>query len=96
MEKPPLDNRVSGLAIASMVLGILAVLTGCCAPFFITIILAVPSLIFAGVALKGNKRGRGMAIAGLACSLVSLIPAIFKMVKGVSTAAEIFSFFNDL
>ena len=61
-----------GPAIASMVLGIVS--------FFISIlgvVTAILGLVFGAMSLKecqphGPKRGRGMAIAGIACSCVAL------------------------
>lgn len=73
----------SGLAIASMVLGILALVTSCCIPY-LPALLALLGVIFAGVSLSGHKAGKGMAIAGLVCSIISLIPTIIVIVAGAS------------
>jgi len=66
----------SGLAVASMVLGIVGLLSSCCA-FGIPSILAV---VFghAGLnATKGGARGgQGMAVAGLVMGYIVFVPAI--------------------
>ncbi len=66
----------SGMAVASMVLAILGLLSSCCA-FGIPSILAV---IFGHVALAetrhGRKQGRGMAVAGLVIGYLIVVPAI--------------------
>lgn len=76
-------NGGIGFGIASMVLGIVALVMSCCF-YFISIPCAVIGIILAGVALSGHKEGRGMAIAGLVCSVISLIPAAIIIISGVS------------
>lgn len=75
------SNGGAGMSIASMVLGIVALVLSCCF-YYISIPCAIIGLILAAVALKGNKDGRGMAVAGLVCSIISLIPAVFTIVAG--------------
>ena len=58
------NNGGSGLAIASMVLGIVALVMACC-------------FWFISVPFAGQKPGKGMAIAGVVCSIVSLVPNAF-------------------
>ncbi len=77
----------SGLAVASMILGIIALCLGVCW-YYISIPAAVLSIIFAAVTLGGHRGGKGMAIAGLVCSIVSLVPAIII----ISTGAALLSF----
>lgn len=82
----PMQNNgggSAGLAIASMVLGIVALLPSCCIPY-ITLPCAVLGIIFAGASLAGKKPGKGMAIAGLVCSIVSLIPALIVVISGAA------------
>jgi hypothetical protein len=62
-----------GQAIASMVLGICSLVL-----WYGGIVTGVLGLIFGAVSLKhcqprGPKRGRGMAIAGIVCSILALI-----------------------
>ncbi len=70
----------SGLAIASMVCGILAILSSCA---YVGILFGIPAVITGHMAMKSfrnpqdSKGGKGMAIAGLICgylgSLISLV-----------------------
>lgn len=78
----------AGMAIASMVLGIVALLLSCCF-YYVSIPCAIIGVILAGVSLKGGKPGRGMAIAGLVCSIISLIPAILVIVTGAALSSAL-------
>lgn len=69
----PTPDGPKGKAIASMVLGIVAVVLGCCLlTRWIGIICAIIGLALGGVAIKKNEDGRGMAIAGLVCSIIAI------------------------
>lgn len=59
----------SGFAIASLVLGILALILFCS---FINIPLAILSIVFGAIAL-GRRTRKGMAIAGLVTSIISIV-----------------------
>ncbi len=74
MEKKPI-----GMAVASMVTGICALVFSCCIPV-IPFLLAVISLILGIISIKTGRGGKGMAIAGVVCSIISLIPAIIVVV----------------
>ncbi|MBS6954997.1 MAG: DUF4190 domain-containing protein [Clostridium sp.] len=78
-----MESQSSGLAIASMVCGICALVFSCCIPY-IPFILAVISIIFAAVTLSKHLGGKGMAIAGLVCSIISLVPTIIVVVTGAA------------
>ena len=79
--KPP---NAQGLAVASMVLGIVSIFLLCFWP--IAVICAITGLSLGGVALsKINKGvvppdGKGMAIAGVTCSLVGLAISVVVLV----------------
>jgi hypothetical protein len=65
-------QRTSGMAIASLVLGIITVCAGW------TFVVPLLAVIFGGVALgqmkkDPNLQGKGMAIAGLVLGLLSLL-----------------------
>lgn len=70
-------NQKKGMGIAGMVLGIL----GLCVPYA-GVLLAIIGLILSALQLKKIKQdpvqygGKGMAIAGLVCSIVGLIGAV--------------------
>jgi hypothetical protein len=82
----------SGLAVASMVLGIVGLLGGWC-------FLAIPNLLailLGHLGLKdtkdGTKSGRGMAVAGLVLGYVFFVPAIALFVLfGGGMLASVFS-----
>jgi len=76
-------SQSQGLAIASMVLGILAIVTFCFWP--ISALLAVAAIIFGAVHLNKVSKlpiqtGKGMAIAGLACGISAIVlTAVFTI-----------------
>lgn len=84
-------NGGAGLAIASMVLGIVALVVSCCF-YYISIPCAIIGIILAGVSLKGQRAGKGMAIAGLVCSIVSLIPSVLVIVSGAALMEALSSY----
>lgn len=60
----------TGLAVAALVLGIIALVTSC---FGFNIIIGIVGIIFAAVYLaKKQSARRGMAIAGLVLSIISI------------------------
>ena len=74
------------MAIASMVLGIVSLVV-----WYFGILTGVLGLVFGAMSLKhctprGQKRGRGMAIAGISCSIVAL--AIWAMFIVFAVAAS--------
>lgn len=72
----PAASTVNGLAIASMVTGILAFLSGL---FFMGLLFGVAAIILGAIALK-KPQGKGMAIAGIVTGIVGAISgAIFTI-----------------
>ncbi|MBR6329442.1 MAG: DUF4190 domain-containing protein [Lachnospiraceae bacterium] len=59
-------------AVASMILGILSLIFACCVPV-IPLVCAIISIVFAVVVIKEERPGKGMAIAGLVCSVCTLL-----------------------
>jgi hypothetical protein len=84
-------RRTSGFATTGMILGILSMTAGLCCcglPFNIL------GLVFSLMALSEIKKnpqlnGKGMAIAGLVLSLLSVLPGLLKMLF-FGTAATVF------
>lgn len=76
----------NGMAIASMVMGILAVLF-CCCLFYLSIPLSIGGLITGIIALKKQYPGKGMAIAGIVTSSVAIVLAIILILAFVLFAA---------
>lgn len=82
----------SGLAIASMVLGIVALVVSCCL-YYISIPCAIISVILGAISIKNQKPGKGMAIAGLVCGIISLVPSIIVIVAGASLVSSLGSLY---
>lgn len=89
MNQYPQKPESAGCGIASMVLGIVALCLSCCF-YYVSIPCAIIGIILGAAGLK-KQAGRGMAIAGLVCSIISIIPAIII----ISTGASIMSALNS-
>lgn len=78
----------SGFAIASMVLGILSIVFACC--YGIGLVLAIIGLILGVLALKQQRPGKGMAIAGVVTSILGLLCGLFWVLiaVGIATSPE--------
>ena len=84
--EPP---RTNGLAIASLVTGILAIVPGCCCGLFgipLSIIAVVMGLVGMSQinASQGRYVGKGLAIAGLSCGGVAIGLDVLGMVFNVA------------
>ena len=84
----PEQQQSIGLAVAGMVLGIVALVFSCCVPY-ITFICALVGCILSGISLAKHKGGKGMAIAGLVCSIIGLVPAIIVVIAGASLLSAV-------
>ncbi|MBB4688076.1 DUF4190 domain-containing protein [Amycolatopsis jiangsuensis] len=81
--------RTSGLAIAGMVVGIVALL-GFWIPFFdIVAAVAAIGLSWGGMVQAGKPgwTGQGMGIAGLVCGILAAIPAVIFLVLFIVSLA---------
>lgn len=83
-QQPQQPQQSSGLGIASMVCGIVALVGSCFG--WVGIVLAIIAVILGAIGIK-KKAGKGMAIAGLVCGIIALIPSIIVL----TTAASIIS-----
>lgn len=70
------SNQNSGFSIASLVLGIIAVILCCVA--YISIPASILAIIFG--CIGKNKGGRGMAIAGLVLGIIAIALYILMLV----------------
>ena len=76
------NNESKGMAIASMVLGILG-LVFWCVPI-LNLILAVLALIFGIVVMHKKSAGKGMGIAGFVCGILGTLWGIYyKICYGI-------------
>lgn len=64
----PVEEKTSGLAVAALVFGILAILTGCCTGC-LGIVLGIVGIIFAVIDKKNGSNG--VAKGGMVCSIRS-------------------------
>lgn len=78
-----MEQKSSGLAIASMVCGIVGLVLSCCVPY-LPLVLSIVGLVLGVISLRKQADGKGMAIAGVVCSAITLILAIVGLVVGVS------------
>ena len=78
-----MEQKSSGLSIASMVCGIVGLVLSCCVPY-LPLILGIVGLVLGAISLRKRAGGKGMAIAGIVCSIITLIPAILMLVMGAS------------
>lgn len=78
---PEVNNAPKpGMGIASMVLGIVAVVF-CCCFYYVSIPCAIVGLVLAIVVLRrGDMAGRKMAIAGLVLSIVALVLVVLYII----------------
>ncbi|MBQ8296432.1 MAG: DUF4190 domain-containing protein [Ruminococcus sp.] len=76
MAQPSNKGKI-GFAVTSLVLGLIGLLCCCCGLGFIA---APLSLIFGIIALVKRHGGKGMAIAGIVISAVSLLASIYMAV----------------
>lgn len=81
------EKKSVGLAVASMVLGIVSLLFGCCF-WYVTIPASIIAVILAAVSISKKMGGKGMAVTGLVTGIISLVPAIIVLVTGSSLMAK--------
>lgn len=90
-------NTGNGKAIAALVLGILSIVFSWL--FFFDGVFVIPGVIFALIAMSETKapgsRGRGMAVAGLICSIVGAAIATVLTVLLVQAANQCGGFGNS-
>ena len=79
-------NGSSGLSIAAMVLGIVALVLSCI--WYISGPCAIVAIILAAVSIKDQKPGKNMAIAGLVCSIIALVLTIILVIVGVAALSS--------
>ena len=83
----------NGLGVAGFVTGLLGLVL-CWVPW-LGILLAGVGVVLSGIAIPQGKKkgaGNGLAIAGLVCGIIALIPAIIVMVALFQVASELSNF----
>lgn len=81
------QNQPKGLAIASMVLGIVAIVLFCIP--YVCIPAGIVAIILGGVSLATKKGGKGMAIAGLVCAIIGIAVYVILSIIGASILSGI-------
>lgn len=81
------QQESKGLAIASMVLGIVSLVVGCCASY-LGIPTAIAGLITGIISLVQKKGGKGMAIAGVIMSAIAIVFIVIVIILMVASALE--------
>ena len=82
----------NGLGVGGFVTGLLGLVL-CWVPW-IGILLAGVGIVLSGIAIPQGKKkgaGNGLAIAGLVCGIIALIPALIVMIALFSVASELSS-----
>ena len=91
--RPEPDGNM-GLSVASMVLGIIALLICCIYP--VALILGIISLVLGIIALKSETvGGKGMAIAGMILSVIVIFSAAVLLLLALITGSGI-TFITEL
>lgn len=86
---PRASGGENGLAVASLVLGVLSIMPGCCCDVF-TLPISL-SAIATGAVAMGQHNGKEMAVAGLACGAASVGFIVLRFFTGFGML-----FFNAL
>lgn len=86
--------KTSGMAIASMVLGILSILLCCIVPI-LPLVMSMLAIIFF-IVRDRNKAGNGMATAGLVCGIITCGYYIVAIIYAIAYGSMINAIFNAL
>jgi hypothetical protein len=88
----------TGMAIASMILGIASVVTSCL--WFLSIPAGIVGLVLGIICLKNKQDGKGMAIAGLILSGVGIVAALIVIISAIAFVNDVGnnwdSWYNDI
>ena len=85
------ENGSKGLSVCALIFGILGILC-CCVGFPFAII----GLILAIIALAKHKAGKGLAIAGLITSLITLIISAYMAISVLPYTDEIVDYTQNI
>lgn len=97
----PQQEGSKGFAIAGMVLGIISIV--CCCSWYIGGICGIVGLVLSIIALVKKLPGRGMAIAGVICSVIGLLFVVCVLLAmalyipdGVHNSEELQRYLEDI
>ncbi|MFM8271550.1 MAG: DUF4190 domain-containing protein [Gemmata sp.] len=80
-DRPRRKSGGSGLAIASLILGIFSIILACCCGLF-SLPVSIAALVCGALGMK-NPEGKGMAVAGLVLGIIAIVLAIINVVIGI-------------
>lgn len=89
----PEKKKMIGFAIASLVLGILAIL--CCCLGIWSWLLAIPGVILGIVAVVKKYAGKGCAIAGIICSALAIVLSLVMTIWAAAAGTSILESLDD-
>ncbi len=79
----PVQAKNNGMAIGSMICGIISLLLSCCF-WYVALPVAIAGIVLGILVIKNKKGGKGMAIAGLVLSGITVIIAILALIACVA------------
>ena len=93
----PVQNQSNGMAVGSLICGILGILLSCCL-WYIAIPLAIAGLVLGILVIKNKKGGKNLAIVGIILSSISIIMGIIIaiMMIAVFTNPEFSSMYQQI
>lgn len=90
----PKKSGGNGLAIASMVCGIVAFVI-CCAKY-IMLVLGIIAIVLAVISRSKNGKFSGMAIAGLVLGILAVVFSLISIICDAVYGSQITAYFEDL
>lgn len=90
----PQPQKTDALAIVSLVLGIAAILLGCCVTTYLGIALGIGGIVCAVMSKKKQKSG--LATAGMVCSIIGIVFALIWIIGAAAILAWLASMGYDV
>ena len=87
-------EQPKGMAIGSMVCGILSLV--CCCFDYLSVILAIVALVLGIIVLVKKQGGKGMAIAGIVCGGIGFIFGISSIIIGLVMKDQIMDYLSSM
>lgn len=93
----PQQEGSKGMAIASLVCGILSITIGCCMSYF-DLILAIVAAVLGGISISKKNPGKGMAVAGIVMGIIAIVIWVVLIIMAVAfgSTASTESYLNML